>query len=223
MRVFLIAFILLALAPLPASALDKIVSVTGEGEVSAAPDMAIVRLGVSTQAQAAREASDANARKMTALIAAVKAAGVADADIQTSRLSLFPQMSGGNNPRVTGFNASNEVTVKVRDLAGVSGVLDRAIAAGANEMSGIEFVVSQRSQLLDKARTEAVADARRKAEVYAAAAGVSLGRPVEISEAGATPPQARPMVMRHADAASVPVAAGEQALRLSVTVTYELQ
>jgi uncharacterized protein YggE len=99
-------------------------------------------------------------------------------------------------------------------------VLDRAIAAGANEMSGIEFVVSEQSKLLDQARDDAIADARRKAELYAKAAGAKLGGVVSISEEGPAPPQPRPMQAVRAGA--VPVAPGEQTLRATVSVSYEL-
>lgn len=205
-----------------ARALDRLITVTGESMVSVPPDMATIQIGVTTQAPSARDASDANAKKMTGLLAAVKAASIADADVQTTSLSLQPQYSGGNSPRIIGFQASNQVTIKVRDLAAVSNVLDRAIAAGANDISGIEFVVSERSKALDRARKEAIEDARRKAEIYVAAAGAKVGPVVTISEIPATPP-VRPMAtMRREAAESVPIAPGEQQLRLSLTVVFEI-
>jgi uncharacterized protein YggE len=216
--------ILLCLALLPAAtarALDRLVTVTGESTVYAAPDMATIQIGITTQAASAREASEANAKKMTGLLAAIKAAGIAEADTQTTQLSLQPQYSGGNAPRITGFQASNQVTIRVRELAAVSNVLDRAIAAGANDISGIEFVVSERSKALDRARKDAIDDARRKAELYAGAAGAKVGPVVTISEIMHQPP-VRPMVRSMREAASVPVAPGEQQLRLSLAVTFEL-
>jgi uncharacterized protein len=210
-----------ALFTATAQALDRLVTVTGESMISVPPDMATVQLGVTTQAASAREASDANAKKMGGLLSAIKAVGITEADIQTTQLSLQPQYSGGNAPRITGFQASNQVTVRVRELGSVSGVLDRAIAAGANDIAGIEFVVSERSKALDRARREAIDDARRKAELYAGAANTKLGPVVTISEI--PPPPVRPVMhsMREA-ASSVPVAPGEQQLRLSLTVTFEL-
>jgi uncharacterized protein YggE len=217
----LIALALVVLPPANASALDKIVTVTGEASAAVAPDMALIRLGVTSRGKTAREASDANAKEMTALLAAITAAGVAERDIQTAQISLQPQMdNGGGSARLVGFQATNQLTVKMRDIDKMSGILDRAIAAGANEMSGIDFVVSERSKLLDQARSDAIADARRKAEVYARAAGVKLGRAVAITEEGSNPP-IRPMAAMRAGGA-VPIAPGEQTLRATVTVSYEL-
>ncbi len=122
------------------------------------------------------------------MLAAIKGAGIADKDVQTSRLSLQPQYdpNKAGAAHLTGFQVTNQVTVKIHDIDNLPGVLDRAIAAGANEMSGIEFVVSEQSKLLDEARSEAIADAHRKAEIYAAAAGAKVGHVVAISE-GSSP------------------------------------
>ncbi len=221
-----IAILLLALTPLPlvqpALALDRLITVTGESTISAAPDMAQLQLGVTTQAQSAREASDANAKKMTALFAVIKAAGIAEADVQTVALSLQPMMGGGNSPRITSFQATNQLIIKVRDLSALSALLDRTVAAGANDVSGIEFVVSDRNKMLDRARKAAIEDARHKAELYATTAGAKLGPVVSISEGGR--PVMRPMsgVATMRDAASIPVAPGEQNLQHSVNVVYEL-
>ena len=146
--VFLIAA---ALAPWSAQAaerVDKLLTVTGEGTVAAAPDSAVIRLGVSSQGKTARAASDANAREMTVVLAAIKESGVADRDIQTTSLSLQPQYDPSKTgaARLIGFQANNQVTVKIRDIGRLPAVLDRAIAAGANEMSGIEFVVSEQAK-----------------------------------------------------------------------------
>ena len=216
----LIGGALLALAP--AHAAERIVTVTGEATVGVAPDAAIIRIGVSSQEKTAREAGEANAKQMTSVLAAIKASGIAERDIQTSRLSLQPQYdpNKGGTARLTGFQANNQVTVRIRDIDTLPSVLDRAIAAGANEMSGIEFVVSEQSKLLDQARDDAIADARRKAELYARAAGAKLGQVVSISEEGVTPPQPRPM--QAVLAGAVPVAPGEQTLRAIVSVSYEL-
>jgi uncharacterized protein len=216
----LIGGALLAFAP--AHAAERIVTVTGEATVGVAPDAAIIRIGVSSQEKTAREAGEANAKQMTSVLAAIKASGIAERDIQTSRLSLQPQYdpNKGGTARLTGFQSNNQVTVRIRDIDTLPSVLDRAIAAGANEMSGIEFVVSEQSKLLDQARDDAIADARRKAELYARAAGAKLGQVVSISEEGVTPPQPRPMQAVRAGA--VPVAPGEQTLRAIVSVSYEL-
>jgi uncharacterized protein len=211
-----------ALTFAPVHAAEKTVTVTGEATVGVAPDTAIIRIGVSSQEKTAREAGEANARQMTSVLAAIKTSGIAERDIQTSRLSLQPQYdpNKGGTPRLTGFQANNQVTVRIRDIDSLPTVLDRAIGAGANEMSGIEFVVSEQSKLLDQARDDAIVDARRKAELYAKAAGAKLGHVVSISEEGPAPPQPRPMQAMRAGA--VPVAPGEQTLRAIVSVSYEL-
>jgi uncharacterized protein len=217
----LFALFAAALALAPARAEDKLVTVTGEATVAVAPDAAVIRIGVSSQDKTAREASEANAKQMTAVLAAIKDTGVADRDIQTSRLALQPQYdpNKGGTARLTGFQVSNQVTVKIRDIDRLPTVLDRAIAAGANEMSGIEFVVSEQSKLLDRARDDAIADAHRRAELYAKAAGAKLGHVVAITEEGSTPP---PRPMQAMRAGAVPIAPGEQTLRATVTVSYEL-
>ena len=217
----LCAFFVTALSLVPARAVEKLVTVTGEATIAVAPDAAIIRIGVTSQDKTAREASDANAKQMSAVLAAIKDTGIAERDIQTSRLSLQPQYdsSKSGNARLTGFQANNQVTVKIRDIDKLAIVLDRAIASGANEMSGIEFVVSEQSKMLDQARDDAVADARRKADLYAKAAGAKLGSVVSISEEG---PTAQPRPMQAMRAGAVPIAPGEQTLRAIVTVTYEL-
>lgn len=211
-----------ALALASAQAAERTVTVTGEATVGVAPDTAVIRIGVSSQEKTAREAGEANARQMTSVLAAIKASGIAERDIQTSRLSLQPQYdpNKGGTARLTGFQATNQVTVRIRDIDSLPTVLDRAIGAGANEMSGIEFVVSEQSKLLDQARDDAIADARRKAELYARAAGAKVGQVVSISEEGPASPQPRPMQAVRAGA--VPVAPGEQTLRAIVSVSYQL-
>jgi uncharacterized protein YggE len=225
-RILFSAFVIAVAAIVPLSAnadekLDRLVTVTGEATVKAAPDAAVIRIGVSSQGKTARAASDANAKEMTAVMAAINQAGIAGQEVQTSWMSLQPQYepNKGGAARLIGFQANNQVTVKIRDIGKLSGVLDRAIAAGANEMSGIEFVVSEQSKLLDKARAAAIADAHRKAELYANAAGMKVGRVAAISEEGATPPAP---VFRTMRAAAPPIAPGEQTLRAVVTVSYEL-
>jgi uncharacterized protein YggE len=212
---------LAALTPLQSLALDQLVTVTGEATVAVAPDTAMIRIGVSSQEKTAHEASDANARQMTAVLDAIKNTGINERDIQTSRLSLQPQYdpNKAGPPRLTGFQANNQVTVRIRDINKLAMVLDSAIAAGANEMSGIDFVVSEQSKLLDRARDDAIADAHRKAELYASAAGVKLGRVVAISEEGTNPP---PRPIQALRAGAVPIAPGEQTLKAVVTVSYEL-
>ncbi|MGB6705778.1 MAG: SIMPL domain-containing protein, partial [Pseudolabrys sp.] len=204
---FLLILVVATFAITTAQAAERLVTVTGEATVAVPPDSAVIRIGVSSLEKTAREAGEANAKQMTAVLTTVKASGIAERDIQTSRLSLQPQYdpNKGGTARLTGFQANNQVTIRIRDIDNLPTVLDRAIAAGANEMSGIEFVVSDQSKLLDQARDEAIADARRKAELYARAAGAKLGQVVSISEEG-TAPQPRPMQAVRAGA--VPIAPG---------------
>lgn len=205
----------------PAFALDKRITVTGEATVVAMPDQAMIRIGVMSLGKTAGAATDANAKDMTAVIGAIKAAGIADRDIQTARLSLQPQFEqakNGSGNHLVGFRASNDVNVRLQEIEKLPGVLDKAVAAGANEISGIEFVVSDAAKRLDAARTGAIADARRKAEIFAKAANLTVGRAISIAEDGANPSRPVPMLR----AAATPIAPGEQTLRAAVTVTYEL-
>ncbi|HVZ54740.1 MAG TPA: SIMPL domain-containing protein [Pseudolabrys sp.] len=222
--VFLLVLAIAAsLGAAPARAAERLVTVTGEATVAVVPDVATISIGVSSQGRTAHEASDANSKQMAAVLKAIRDSGIADRDIHTSQLSLQPQYDSSKPgpPRLMGFRVTNQVTIKIRDIDRMPAILDRAIAAGANEMSGIEFGVSEQSKLLDQARDEAIADARRKAELYVKAAGGRLGPVVSITEEGATPPP-RPLAAMRAAAGAVPVVPGERELRAAVTVSFEL-
>ena len=163
---------------------------TGEATVSVAPDQAQIDGGVTSDAKTAREASEANNAAMGKVLLALKGAGIDEKDYQTSRLSLQPQFAANYKPSdrasgIVSFRASNRVTVRIRDVTKVASVIDVLVGAGANEIGGINFTVTQASKHLDEAREKAIADARRKAEIYAKAAGVTLGEPISISEEGA--------------------------------------
>lgn len=205
------------------------IAVSGEGTVSVPPDLAMIDGGVTSEAKTAREAAEANNVAMTKVLQALKAAGTDAKDIQTSRLSLQPQYAQQTRPNpgpnvITGYRASNRVTIRLRDVTKVASAIDTLVSSGANEVGGINFMVTKASQLLDEARTEAIADARRKAEIYAKAAGVKLGAPVSISEdVGGAP---APMAFRKMAAdmsASAPVAQGEETLRVNVSVAWEIK
>jgi uncharacterized protein YggE len=200
------------------------ISVTGEATVSVPPDLAQIDGGVTTEAKTAREASDTNNAAMGKVLLALKGAGIDEKDFQTSRLSLQPQYapnrSGPN--AVVGYRASNRVTIRLRDVTQVASVIDVLVAAGANELGGINFTVSAASKLLDDAREQAIADARRKAEIYAKATGVTLGSPLSISEDGSP----GPMPYRRMSAGmapSAPVAQGEETLRVAVSVSWAIK
>ncbi|QOZ22527.1 SIMPL domain-containing protein [Bradyrhizobium sp. CCBAU 51753] len=223
----LLAFALLA-APASAQVPPPAISVTGEATVSVAPDQAMIDGGVTSDAKTAREAAEANNAAMAKVLAALKGAGLDDKDYQTSRLSLQPKYApdraGGAPATVSGYRASNRVTIKVRDVSKVAGVIDALVGAGANEIGGINFVVSQASKVLDEAREKAVADARRKADIYAKAAGVTLGDPISISEEGSAPvPMYRSKVAAPMAASGAPVAQGEETLSVTVSVSWAIK
>ncbi|WP_187436358.1 SIMPL domain-containing protein [Bradyrhizobium hipponense] len=204
-----------------------VISVSGEATVSAAPDLAHIDAGVANDAKSAKEASDANNAAMGKVLLALKGAGVAEKDYQTSRLSLQPQYapnrSGGASP-VVGFRASNRVTVKIRDVTKVAGIIDTLVGAGANDIGNISFEVTQASKLLDGAREQAVADARRKAEIYAKATGVTLGAPLSLSEGGGPVPLLKGrMATAPMAATQAAVAPGEETLSVTVNVSWAIK
>jgi hypothetical protein len=231
-RILALAAALAAATPLAAQAADTpppTISVTGEASVSVAPDLAEVDGGVTTQAKSAREASDANNKAMASVLAALKGSGIAEADVRTSRLSLQPQVaparaSTDTPPAIVGYRASNRVTIRVHDMGKVASTLDTLLAAGANDIGGVDFIVSNASKWLDEARPKAIADARRKAEIYAKAAGVSIGAPLSISEASPSGPIG-PRVFKAgmAPAAPTPIAAGDETLTITISVSYEIK
>lgn len=209
----------------------RLVSVTGEGSVEAVPDIASVVIGVVSQAKTAREAVSENTAATEAVLGSLKEAAIEPRDIATSGFSVQPrynyQRNGGETPKIEGYEARNSLTVRVRDLTKLGTILDAVVTTGSNQIGGISFDVADRTPLLDKARAEAVADARRKAEIYVGAAGVKLGRVLSI-EAGQqrwVQPRGLPMAAR-ADAltasAPVPIEAGEQTFRATVDVVWEL-
>jgi uncharacterized protein YggE len=212
--------------PVLADDFPAAISVSGEATISAAPDLAQIDAGVANDAKSAKEASDANNAAMGKVLQALKGAGLAEKDYQTSRLSLQPQYgqnkSTGATP-VIGFRASNRVTVKIRDVTKVAGIIDTLVGAGANDIGNISFEVTQESKLLDSAREQAVADARRKAEVYAKATGVTLGAPLSISEGGAAMPLFQARMAKAPMAAPAAVAPGEETLSVTVNVSWAIK
>ncbi|SFO02019.1 hypothetical protein SAMN05216330_1011256 [Bradyrhizobium sp. Ghvi] len=217
-----------ALLASPAFADDfpSAITVSGQATVSAAPDLAQIDAGVANDAKSAKEASDTNNAAMGKVLLALKGAGIPEKDYQTSRLSLQPQYapnrSSGASP-VVGFRASNRVTVKIRDVATVASIIDTLVSAGANDIGNISFEVTQASKLLDDAREQAVADARRKAEIYAKATGVTLGAPLSVSEGGAPMPLFKGRMAAAPMAAPAAVAPGEETLAVTVNVSWAIK
>lgn len=201
-------------------------SVTGHGRSSAAPDLALITLGVSTEAPTAEEAMSQNSGRQQAVIDALKAEGIEARDIQTAGLSLSPKMVYNNNepPKMAGYVAQNTVNVRVRDIEGLGSVLDRLVSTGANEISGISFARDDMAEAEDKARADAVTDARRRAEQMATAAGMKLG-PIRMLSEGGAPEGPRPLMTMRAEAkadAAVPIAAGELEVTAQVNAVFDL-
>ncbi|MDN5787395.1 SIMPL domain-containing protein [Pseudorhodobacter sp.] len=203
------------------------ITITGEGMVEVKPDMATISLGVTTTAKTATEAMAANSAQLSTVLTNLKAAGVADKDLQTSGLSLQPNWNNrsyasGSGNEITGYTASNQISVRVRDLSQLGGLLDAAITDGVNTLNGVTFGLTAPDPVLDAARKAAVANARHRAELLAEAAGVKLGSVVTISENGSYNPQPQYKGYASAVAESVPVEAGALNLTASVTVVWAL-
>jgi uncharacterized protein YggE len=197
------------------------------GEVNAQPDMATINLGVATQGKSAAEAMAANAARMSQVMAALKKAGIAARDTQTSGLNLNPQYVYEQNqpPRLTGYQAANQVTVTVHDLARLGAAVDATVNAGANQVNGISFGLNDPTAAENAAREEAVKALRAKADLYAMATGYRIGRLVSLSEGGgyaAQPPMPMVAFAAKREAMDTPVSAGELRVRIDVTGLYEL-
>ena len=215
----------LAQSTAPGGSQDHTLSVSGTGIVYVKPDIADVSLGVTLRRNTAKDASTAAATAMQQIIAAIKAQGVKDEDIQTSSISLSPAYDySGNNPKLIGYDASNIVDVTVRDLTKAGPVIDAATAAGANTVNGISFRVADQSAVEAQARTAAMNDAKAKADTLAAAGGVTITGVIAISELSAPSPTPLPFVESAVGAgakdASTPVQGGNVELTVTVTVVY---
>lgn len=207
-----------------------VLDVTTTGRVSRTPDLATITAGVVTQAPVAATALSENAQRMDAVIKALKAAGLAARDLSTSNVALSPQYryQDGKPPVITGYQASNSVAIRFRDIARAGAVLDALVRAGANQIDGPNLSLSNPEAALDEARTQAIAKARARAELYAKAAGLSVAKIVAIDEAGENGgdrPRPMPMMARAAvqsDAETV-VLPGETDVTASVNVRFLLK
>jgi uncharacterized protein YggE len=209
------------------------ISISGIGEVSAAPDTAFVNSGVTSQGATAREALDANTKAMGELIETLKAAGIEARDIQTSGFSVNPNYvysdardANGYQlpPKINGYQVYNNVNVRVRELAKLGSVLDKAVTVGANTINGVSFSVADPSKLYDEARKAAFADAKSKAELYAGVAGEDLGSIRNISEVqgmGAPQPYMMKASADSVAAGAVPIEGGELTYSINVQVTWD--
>ena len=196
--------------------------VTGEGAVDSVPDMATITMGVTSEAKTAAQAMAETSQATAAVIDALTGAGIEPRDMQTRDLSLNPVWDNRSTGErgIIGFQASNTVIVRVRDLPQLGGILDQVIRGGANEFRGLSFGLQEPGPAMDEARRRAVAEAMRKAALYAEAAGLTLGPVLEFTESGGSPV---PMMMeRAAMAMSVPIATGEVTTNTSVTMIFAL-
>jgi uncharacterized protein YggE len=212
--------------PLAATAQDpsRQIVVAATGTVSATPDMAVVNLGVSREARTAAEALEGVSTAAAQVLERIGAAGIAPRDVQTASLSLYPVMdqTSARPPQVRGYVASNDLTIRVRDLSALGGLLDTLVKEGANNLSGISFAMSDPKPLEAQARAAAVTDARAKAQTLAEAAGVVLGPVQSIQESGGFVQPA--LMMRGAMMeAAVPVASGELEVSVTVTVVFAIE
>jgi uncharacterized protein YggE len=227
------ALAVLTLLAHPAAAQEdtpRRIVVTGTGEARARPDVAVISAGVVVQSETASTALAENSRAMDAVLRQLRAAGLAEEDVQTSQFSvsplyerLPPERDSTAPPRIVGYQVSNQVTARVRDIDRLGAVLDALVSAGATNIDGPWFDIADPERLLGEARDAAVADAQARAQRYAAAAGVELGAVISIEEAGAFVPPPRPMMRAEAMSADVPIAPGQTELSASVTVTFAIK
>lgn len=233
MQVVKLAAIALALAALAACGESTLLTVHASSTTRAAPDLAIVTLGVSARGDTAQAAQQAQSTRMSTVMEAARAAGVEERDVQTVGFSLEPQYIYPRNesPRITGYVSRNTVSIRVRDLSRVSGLIDGTVAEGANELQGIQFTFQDEESSRDAARAQALQTARARAEAYAEAARMRVVQMLSITEPGGTVPvpyarDGRGYIARAVapeQAANVQISAGELDAQSAVTVVFELR
>ncbi len=202
----------------------------GMGSVAVVPDIAIVTIGVVSRAESAREALDANNAELTDVIATIRGEGVKDTDIGTSGFSVSPvydskpsrSMDEGLEqlPRIVGYQVSNDVTVTIRDIVQSGAILDKVVTAGANRINAIQFDISDSEKPSDEALVAAIADATRKAELMADAAGLRLVRILDINASSGVPTFARAEMMAKSD--MVPIMPGERQVTANANISWEI-
>jgi uncharacterized protein YggE len=201
--------------------------VVSTGEVTRVPDVVRIGAGVVTQARTATEAISQNARQMASVRSALQAAGIDGRDIQTSTINLNPDYHyvEGKSPVLTGYRATNEVSVRFRDIANTGKILDALVAQGANQINGPMFELDKPEEAQDEARLEALQVARQRAELYAGRLGKRVKRILSISETGAVLPYQGRMMLEAAatDMANTKIDPGEQAVSVNLTVSFELE
>jgi uncharacterized protein YggE len=225
-RAFALALLLGSAAAGTALAADAhTISMSGHGEAKAPPDLVTINAGVTTTAPTAAAALAANTAKMKQVFAALEKLGVPQKNIQTANFSVSPQYAnsqGNETPRLIGYQVNNQLRLRLEDVPALGKALDALVASGANNMNGIDFAIQEPAPLLAKARADAIADARLRAETYARAAGVTLGPILSISESGGETPRPMYRMMAMEARAPVPVAAGEETVSADVAVVWEI-
>ena len=203
--------------------------ISASGEVTRVPDLAVISAGVVARSATASAALQETADKMDRVITALKRAGVDDRDIQTSSVSLNPEYRYPENqsPQLTGYSASNQVTVRFRDIRNSGKILDALVGVGANQINGPSMTIEHPEAALDEARTRAIAQGRARAELYARALGMQVARVVSISEGGGyyapPPPPAPAPMMASAERSYTRIEPGEQKLQVSLSMVFELR
>jgi hypothetical protein len=240
MKYALFGSLLLAGAALPSAVSAQQASITqtiagtrldisATGEVTRVPDVAIISAGVVARAASATAAMQDSADRMQKVLAALKRAGVADRDMQTSTVSLNPEYRYPQNesPQLVGYTASNTVTVRFRDIRNSGRILDALVGQGANQINGPSLIVDKPEAALDEARARAIAVGRARAELYARSLGLRVVRVVSVNESGGSYPVPPPMPMyaraEMAQAADTKIVPGEQKLQVNLAMTFELQ
>lgn len=214
-------------APIATISEGTLLDVVAEGRVNRVPDIAVIRAGVVSQGATAADALSANARQMASVLAALKAAGIAERDIQTATIALNPQYRYAENqpPAITGYQASNSVSVKFRDIARSGTILDTLVKQGANQIDGPSLTIDAIDSAMDEARVDAVKRARERAALYARALGMRVDRILMVSEGsdGGAPGPVPQMMVRAEAKDSTQIAPGEQQVSANVRVRFLLK
>ena len=214
-------------APMPAIAGTRL-EVSATGEAARVPDLAIISAGVVTRQATATAAIQENATRMDRVLSALKRAGIEERDVQTSSINLNPEYRYQENrtPQLVGYSASNQVSIRFRDIRNTGKILDALVAEGANQINGPTLTIDKPEAALDEARLKALANGRARADVYARALGRRVARIVSISESGGSSPVPPPMPMMmeaRAQSADSKILPGEQKLLVTLSIVFDLQ
>ena len=236
MRIAIIAALMIGAATLPSAAFAEPaitqtiagtrLDINATGEVARVPDVAVISAGVVSRSNSANGALQETANRMQRVLAALRRAGVQDRDVQTSNVNLSPEYKYENNqpPQLVGYSATNNVTIRFRDIRNSGAILDALVAQGANQINGPSLTIDKPEAALDEARAKAVSAGRARAELYARSLGMRIARLVAVNESGGNfPSPPMPMFARAERDSSTPIEPGEQKLQVTLAMTFELQ